>query len=56
MVKVINKKNKVIKEVPENIAGDYLGTGEYDLVKEDKKETPNQKPSNINVNNNNNNR
>lgn len=34
-VKIKNKKTKVVKEVSKTIASDYLGTNEWELVKED---------------------
>lgn len=35
-VKVVNKKTKVVKEVEKSIASDYIGTGEWDLLKKEK--------------------
>ncbi len=47
-VKVRNKKNGVIKEIDSNIASDFIGTGEYELVEDKKVEL--RKPTNFNLN------
>lgn len=49
MTKIINKKTKVVKEPKSEIeVSMYLGTGEWELVKSEKKETkiPNFKTTN----------
>ena len=33
-VKVINKKTGVVKEVKKTLAGDYIGTGDFEMYKE----------------------
>lgn len=35
-VKIINKKTKVVSEVKASIAGDFIGTGEFELYNEEK--------------------
>lgn len=38
LVKVKDKRNGVIKEVKKSLAGDYIGTGNFEVL-EEKKET-----------------
>lgn len=37
-VKVINKKTGAIKEIKKALAGDYIGTGEFEMYLEKKQE------------------
>lgn len=46
-VKIRNIKTKVIMEVKKVLADDFIGTGEFELVKENE-ESP--KPKNFNIN------
>lgn len=39
MVKIKNIKNGVIKEVADNIASDFIGTKEWELLVENKEKT-----------------
>ena len=47
-VKIRNKKTKAIMEVKDSIAGDFIGTGEFEYVKEDGKPEENTKDFNMN--------
>lgn len=44
-VKVVNKETKVEKLVNKNIAGDFLATGEWEVLKEDEPKTRTSKTS-----------
>lgn len=37
LIKIINKKTGVVKEVKKSLASDYVGTGEFELYTEPKK-------------------
>lgn len=41
-VKVVNKKTKIVKSIPKYLLSDYLGTTDWDLVKDSNsaKQTP----------------
>ena len=38
-VKVINKKTGAVKEIKKALAGDYIGTGEFEMYLEKKQES-----------------
>ena len=38
-VKIRDKKTGVIKEIKKSLAGDYVGTGDFEIVVEEKKAT-----------------
>ena len=42
-----NKKTKVISEVKASLAGDFIGTGEFELYNEEKKESEEKKGFNF---------
>lgn len=46
-VKIRNIKTKAITEVNKNIAGEYIGTGEFELVKDENKIEENVKKFNL---------
>ena len=42
-VKVKDKKTGTIYEVKKSLASDYIGTGDFELVKDEKEEKPEKK-------------
>lgn len=45
MVKIKDINNGAVKEVKKSLASDYVGTGRFELVKEETKEETKSKPS-----------
>lgn len=49
-VKVINKKTGAVKEIKKALAGDYIGTGEFEMYEEKKQINKQENKPEINVN------